>query len=225
MLRPTLAGRQGGFHLTRVAAYIDGFNLYHGLCSKHSHKYLWLDLELLVTKLLKPHQELAVVRYFTASVRNDAPALARQSSYLGALDAHAPRLDAHAPRLDIRLGRFQEKSLRCHQCGAAWRTYEEKETDVSIAVAVVEDAATDLFDVALLVSADSDLCPAIRAVRRIDPEKKVIAAFPPRRRSDELRRVADVAFTIGDANIRSSLLPDSVRGPAGRVFTRPRSWR
>lgn len=218
MLRPTLAGRQGGFHLTRVAAYIDGFNLYHGLRSKHGHKYLWLDLELLVTKLLKPHQELAVVRYFTASVRNDAPALARQSSYLGALDAHAPRLD-------IRLGRFQEKSLRCHQCGAAWRTYEEKETDVSIAVAVVEDAATDLFDVALLVSADSDLCPAIRAVRRIDPEKKVIAAFPPRRRSDELRRVADVAFTIGDANIRSSLLPDSVRGPAGRVFTRPRSWR
>ncbi len=113
---PTLAGRQGGFHLTRVAAYIDGFNLYHGLRSKHGHKYLWLDLELLVTKLLKPHQELAVVRYFTASVRNDAPTLARQSSYLGALDAHAPRLD-------IRLGRFQEKSLRCHRCGAAWRTY------------------------------------------------------------------------------------------------------
>ncbi|MDA8046382.1 MAG: NYN domain-containing protein [Actinomycetota bacterium] len=141
MLRPTLAGRQGGFHLTRVAAYIDGFNLYHGLRSKHGHKYLWLDLELLVTKLLKPHQELAVVRYFTASVRNDAPTLARESSYLGALGAHAPRLD-------IRLGRFQEKSLRCHRCGAAWRTCEEKETDVSIAVAVVEDAATDLSDVA-----------------------------------------------------------------------------
>ncbi len=218
MLRPTLVGRQGGFHLTRVAAYIDGFNLYHGLRSKHGHKYLWLDLELLVTKLLKPHQELAVVRYFTASVRNDAPALARQSSYLGALAAHAPRLD-------IRLGRFQEKSLRCHQCGTAWRTYEEKETDVSIAVALVEDAATDLFDVALLVSADSDLCPAIRAVRRINPQKRVVTAFPPSRRSDELRRVADAAFTIGDANIRSSLLPDSVRGPSGRVFTRPPSWR
>jgi hypothetical protein len=107
----------------------------------------------------------------------------------------------------------------------SWWTYEEKETDVSIAVAVVEDAATDLFDVALLVSADSDLCPAIRAVRRINPQKRVVAVFPPSRRSDELRRVADAAFTLGDANIRSSLLPDSVRGPSGRVFTRPRSWR
>jgi uncharacterized LabA/DUF88 family protein len=171
-----------------------------------------------VTRLLKPYQELTVVRYFTASVRNDAPALARQSSYLGALGAHAPRID-------IRLGRFQEKNLRCHRCSATWRTYEEKETDVSIAVSLVEDAATDLFDVALLVSADSDLCPAIRAVRRINPQKRVVAVFPPDRRSDELRHVANAAFTLGGANIRSSLLPDSVRGPTGRVFTRPRSWR
>jgi uncharacterized LabA/DUF88 family protein len=96
---------------------------------------------------------------------------------------------------------------------------------VSIAVSLVEDAATDLFDVALLVSADSDLCPAIRAVRRIGPDKRVVAVFPPNRRSDELRHVANAAFTLGEANIRSSLLPGSVRGPSGRVFTRPRSWR
>jgi len=171
-----------------------------------------------VTRPLKPYQELVVVRYFTASVRNDAPALARQSSYLGALDAHARRSD-------IRLGRFQEKGVRCHQCGATWRSYEAKETDVSIAVSLFEDAATDLFDVALLISADSDLYPAIRAVRRINPQKRVVAVFPPSRHSDELRRVADAAFTLGDANIRSSLLPDPIRGPSGRVFTRPRSWR
>jgi uncharacterized LabA/DUF88 family protein len=218
MLRHRLADRQGGSHLSTVAAYVDGFNLYHGLRSKHGRKYLWLDLEVVVTRLLKPDQELAVVRYFTARVRDDAPALARQSSYLGALDAHAPRID-------IRLGRFQEKNLRCHHCGTAWRTYEEKETDVSIAVSLVEDAATDLFDVALLVSADSDLCPAIRAVQRINPEKRVVAVFPPHRRSDELRRVANAAFTLGDANIRASLLPDSVDGPEGRIFARPRSWR
>jgi hypothetical protein len=91
MLRPNAARQARRFHLTRVAAYIDGFNLYHGLRSKHGRKYLWLDFELVVTRLLKPYQELTVVRYFTASVRDDAPALARRSSYLGALAAHAPR--------------------------------------------------------------------------------------------------------------------------------------
>jgi hypothetical protein len=36
----------------RVVAYVDGFNLYHGLKAKHGRRYLWLDLEALVTSLL-----------------------------------------------------------------------------------------------------------------------------------------------------------------------------
>jgi uncharacterized LabA/DUF88 family protein len=50
-----------------------------------------------------------------------------------------------------------------------WTIYEEKETDVSLAVSLLEDAAMDRYDVALLFSADSDLCPAVRAVRRVRP--------------------------------------------------------
>lgn len=30
--------------MARVAAYIDGFNLYHGLKARLGRKYLWLDL-------------------------------------------------------------------------------------------------------------------------------------------------------------------------------------
>jgi len=37
----------------RVAAYIDGFNLYFGI-RKHGRRHLWLDLEGLVRSLLKP---------------------------------------------------------------------------------------------------------------------------------------------------------------------------
>jgi hypothetical protein len=50
----------------RVKAYVDGFNLYHGLKAKHGRKYLWLDLQALALRLIKPAQHLIEVQYFTA---------------------------------------------------------------------------------------------------------------------------------------------------------------
>jgi len=37
--------------LATVIAYVDGFNLYHGLRAKYQHRYLWLDLERLVQRI------------------------------------------------------------------------------------------------------------------------------------------------------------------------------
>lgn len=72
--------------------YIDGFNLYHGLKARHGRTYLWLDLGTLAHRLLKPGQALAGVKYFTASVRNNPAALARQNAYIGALRQSGPCL-------------------------------------------------------------------------------------------------------------------------------------
>jgi uncharacterized LabA/DUF88 family protein len=204
--------------MRQVVAYVDGFNLYNGLKEKHGKRYMWLDLEAMVNRLLQPDQVFNRVRYYTAAVRNDPPAQFRQQTYLDALRAHCRYVD-------VVLGRFQEKTARCHSCGRSWRTYEEKETDISIALGMVEDAVNQEFDTALLISGDSDLVPAVAAVRRLRPAAKIVAAFPPRRHSDELRRVVDANFTIGDAVIRQSLLPHEVRTAAGKIYTRPRSWR
>jgi len=79
-------------------------------------------------------------------------------------------------------------------------------------------------DTALVISADSDLCPAIRSLKRLRPNKRVIAAFPPNRRSDDLRRAVDAAFTIGAAKIRQAQLPASVPTTAGIMLMRPPHW-
>ena len=34
-----------------IIAYIDGFNLYHGLRDRYQHRYLWLDVVQLVGRL------------------------------------------------------------------------------------------------------------------------------------------------------------------------------
>lgn len=188
--------------MNQVRAYVDGFNLYHGL-RQDGRRYLWLDLDALVVSLLKPGQNLGSVQYFTARVRNDPPAKQRQADYLDALSVYSPRVT-------VTEGRFQRKTQCCYQCRAQWTTYEEKDTDVSIAVTLVEDGVLDRFDTALVISADSDLCPAIRSLKRLRPTKKVIAAFPPNRRSDDLRRAADATFTIGTAKFRQAQLPNAI---------------
>jgi uncharacterized LabA/DUF88 family protein len=103
-------------------------------------------------------------------------------------------------------------------------TYEEKESDVSLAVALVEDAALDMFDTAVVVSADSDLCPAIRAVRRVAPRKRVVAVFPPRRHSTDLQRHADHLLRIDRRMLQRSQLPGKVVTADGIELTRPEHW-
>lgn len=114
------------------------------------------------------------MQYFTARVRDNPDAELRQALYLEALMSHSLR---------VRLteGHFQDKFRECRNCGARWIVYEEKETDVNIAIAMLTDAVRDVYDTALLVSADSDLRPAIAAVKRLRVGKRIVAAFPPRR--------------------------------------------
>lgn len=157
------------------------------------------------------------MKYFTAPVRRQPASLRRQQTFWNALDVHCGCVT-------IERGRFQEKQMTCRRCGQTWHSYEEKETDVAIAVALVEDAARKAFDSALVISADSDLCPAVRAVRRLRRSAKVVAAFPPARRSDDLRRAVDTSFTIAERKLRSALLPAKITAPDGTAFSRPPSW-
>jgi uncharacterized LabA/DUF88 family protein len=204
--------------MQRVMVFIDGFNLYHGLKDRYGRKYHWLDLQRLATSLLKNHQVLVKVKYFTARVRNSPAGLQRQSDYLDALEAHCDKVE-------VISGRFQEKYRSCSRCGARWVGYEEKETDVSIAVALLEHGVNGDFDVALIVSGDSDLCPAVRALGRLRPDKRVIAVFPPARWSADIKATVHAAFQLGHANIRQSQLPEAVTSKAGLTLKRPAHWR
>ena len=204
--------------MASVIAYVDGFNLYHGLRAKYGHRYLWLDLVELVRRL-RPRDHIVAVRYYTALVLNDPAALDRQQMYLNALAAHNGR------QLEIVRGRYQSKSVFCRRCGSGWTMYEEKETDVNIAVSLVADAAARASDIALLISADSDLCPAIRIARSVNKGRGLIAAFPPKRSSFEIRSLIPGAFTLAAADIRNSQLPNAVPDRVtGGSHRRPEKW-
>jgi uncharacterized LabA/DUF88 family protein len=202
----------------RVRIYIDGFNLYYGMHTAFGRLFLWLDLEALATGLLRPGQALDRVTYFTARVRNDPLSEERQDTYLQALTTPATCLE-------VIEGRFQRKTRRCHSCGVDRVTYEEKETDVSVAVSLVEDAARGAFETALVLSGDSDLCPAVRAAKRLQPDRRIIVVFPPKRQSDPLRAVSDGVLRVDRSMLHQAQLPPKVVSGDGIVLERPEYWR
>lgn len=213
-----VASRAVGAVPDTLAVYIDGFNLYHGLHEASGRKHLWLDVVVLAQSL-RPQSSLTKVMYFTAPVLNDPAGLARQKRYLDALKAQNPGV------IEIVEGRYQQKNKTCKKCGNAWRAYEEKETDVNIAINLVADAANKLTDAALILSADSDLAPGVKLARQLNPNLFVAAAFPPRRVSNELKTLMPSSFHIGMGKIRNSQLPPIVVDAAtSKQWTRPTKW-
>lgn len=203
--------------MNRVVAYIDGFNLYFGLKADRGRKYLWLDLQALVESLLLPDQELREIRYFTARVRDDPDGGRRQSVYLDALASHCQKVS----RVE---GRFQQKNRSCASCGARWAGYEEKETDVNISAALIEDAVRDVYDTALLISGDTDLRPAVASVKRLRPRKLIFVGFPPQRYSARLAQVVDAYVRIGHDKVRNAQLPPEIVTKGGITLRRPVHW-
>jgi uncharacterized LabA/DUF88 family protein len=102
---------------------------------------------------------------------------------------------------------------------------KEKMTDVNIALSMVRDAHANLFDIALLVSGDADLRPALDEIRSIDGDKSIYVAFPPKRKSLYLESVADASFVIPRTAFRDSQLPESVTKQGGIVLSRPTMWK
>ena len=203
--------------MNRVIAYIDGFNLYFGLREKGWCRLYWLNVQLLVQNLPKFNQELVMTKYFTSRIIGSPDKEKRQSTFIEALET--------LPNLEIFYGKYQLNPRECLHCGFKNQVPNEKMTDVNIAVEMLSDAVKGKFDTALLLSADSDLVPLIRAIKNTFTKKRIVVAFPPARWSVELQSVAHAFFTIGRVNLTRSLFPDKVKKADGFILQRPLTWR
>jgi uncharacterized LabA/DUF88 family protein len=213
---------------TRVFSYIDGFNLFYGITEKsrvvdragtlvnnHWRRHVWLDLCKLSASLLNPGQQLLHTKYFSARIKGHPDSERRQSIYLDALDS--------LPNLTSYFGLFQPDKRDCRHCGRAGFPNQEKKTDVNIATQMIHDAIRGNFDVALLITGDSDQVPTIEMVTRIF-KKKVVVAFPPKRIGAQLQQVATASLHIGAHHFANSLLPPTIQLPSGKQLICPTEW-
>lgn len=201
----------------RLLVYVDGFNLYHGLHKASGRELLWLDLVKLAANL-RPESSVVQVKYFTAMVLGDPDAQSRQDRYLSAMKA------CHPGSFTAIMGKHMKKKRWCRECDATWTSYEEKQTDVNIAVHLVADVAARRADTYMIVTGDTDVIPAVKMARSLDGSANIIAQFPPRRESSALKRMMPSSRQITLVNITDAQLPDVARSPQGETFRRPEKW-
>jgi len=204
-------------HRRKVAVYIDGFNLYFAIKEKKWNSLLWVDMVRLANSLVRPDQELVGVKYFTARIRNDRDKQKRQNLFLDALGT--------LQGLKIFYGYYQDNYVICRGCGRGWNDDKEKETDVSIATQMLIDAHTPNFvDDIILITADSDQCPAIRALRALG--KHVLVVLPPGRSQYlEIKTAADSHIELTAKKLKCSQLPERITTPTGFVIEKPMEYR
>ena len=209
----------------RVVVYIDGLNLHYGILGLGFEKYLWLDLAKLGQQLTEDHHALIGVEYFTARFKKDQTYRPgrheRQAAFLAANRRFHP--------VNVHESYFVAAKCDCANCfkdASAQTEYRfvEKLTDTHIASLMIGDAVRDRYDIAILVSRDSDLAPPVKEIRSLFPDKQVIVAAPNENIGKRLRNAASHTFVINERAFADSQLPDTVTARRGKLLTRPEEW-
>ncbi|MEZ5307423.1 MAG: NYN domain-containing protein [Pyrinomonadaceae bacterium] len=208
----------------RIETFIDGFNLYHAIDftnippdPRRLRKYKWLDLYRLSECFVFGNDDLVGCNYFTAYATWDHAKMTRHQDYVKALVNQG---------VSVHEGRFKEKHHRCRNCQTRYVSREEKETDVHIGAKLIQHAVEDRFDLALLISGDTDLIPAIKVMKELRPEKKIGIILPFGRSSGDLRRQGNKPFNykMKEKHLRDSQLPDPCPTLDGRKVSKPLNW-
>ena len=149
--------------------YIDGLNLYNYARSAHIGIQNIDVLEL--SKSLLPDHEVIKVHYFTAIMKtldgNPEPSI-RQRLYLDLLTGTNSKVFVHLGRIRIDTRIYpkapRETDSQGNQVNEKIFKFEEKETDVRIAIEMIVDGITKAADLQVLISSDSDFKPLSQAL-------------------------------------------------------------
>ncbi|TLX22873.1 NYN domain-containing protein [Thermomonas fusca] len=196
-----------------TAVYIDGYNLYYGRIRGTAHK--WLDVVALFRALLNqqnPESALDRVHYFSAPAlgrfaTHGEMSTAAQNSYHRALqeinsESLTITLGAHSfDRDGTLLPRFESgKAFDRHDRVRVWKI-EEKQTDVNIALAMYRDACSGRYQQLVVCSNDSDIAPALSAIKADFPTIRlgvVTPRHPPRLGAKSHRAVSSSLDRFSD---------------------------
>jgi uncharacterized LabA/DUF88 family protein len=207
----------------RTFLYIDGFNLYNRALKDTPYK--WLNPKLLAEQILEPHNTIECIKYFTARVsgQRDPTSPGRQQAYLHALASlgivkvhFGNFLSAPITRPLVTRVRGLPKFVTVHNT-------QEKGSDVKLAVHLLNDAWKGVYDVAVVISNDSDLEEPMRIVK--EELRKPVGLLCPHdgHPTPKLKAAATFVRHIREPHLRASQFPDPVVHD-GRTIQKPAKW-
>lgn len=169
------------FTLGRVLVLVDGFNCFHRLDDyqeKYNECVKWLNYKSLIESYLTEEDKLNIkVIYFSAIAEyRPIESQNKHHTYIEALKK---------ANIEIVLGTFKEKYIRpCWCCNLSLsrndlKRHEEKNTDVNIAIKLIEMTIYDQYDKCFILSSDNDFSSAIQRAKELSPYKQIIVCPPP----------------------------------------------
>jgi uncharacterized LabA/DUF88 family protein len=195
----------------RVGFYVDGFNLYHAVNALDEPALKWLDIQSLARSYTREIDRLERVSFFTAFNTWDPGKRQRHVNYVTALEAVG---------VDVCRSKFDTVDKWCRDEQKYCRFKEEKQTDTSIAVAILADCYEKRIDRIFLLSADSDQIPLARHIQERFPEIRFFLIAPPGRLAEarELGKHARKVFELTAGRLREHPLPNDIRDGRGRLI-------
>jgi uncharacterized LabA/DUF88 family protein len=212
--------------MSRTIVYVDGFNLYYRALKKRRH-LRWLDLKALACQLLRPKDAIEAIKFYTARVsgRKDPNSPARQQTYLNAL--------ATVPEVQVFFGRFLDTKI--------WRPLvnpiatlssqtvqvhdtEEKGSDVNLATHLVLDGCKNNYDLAVVVTNDSDLAEPVRVVKEELGKKVGILCPEETGVVQQLKSAATWVKYIRAAHLTSAQFLNRLEPDGRPPIERPAEW-
>jgi NYN domain len=206
--------------MAKLNVYVDGFNLYYGAVKGSPFK--WLNIAALCQRML-PNDAIQSIEYFTAivSARPGDPGVpVRQQMYLRALRT--------IPNLTIVYGHFLTHSSRMVLTGTnpAQKVWvdktEEKGSDVNIAAHLLRDAFKGRFEVAAIITNDSDLLEPVRIVRQ-ELNLPIGILNPHQHHSAALKSQATFMKRIRQSDVAACQFPAIMKDAKGQ-FHKPPAW-
>jgi uncharacterized LabA/DUF88 family protein len=219
--------------MERVNFYVDGFNFYYGLRDMKKldsdwQRFYWLDYVRFFRHFTGDNQVLQNVIYFAApppgDTHDDKQGRKRQNLLFSANKLLNPA------SFETVMGQFYKKNLTCKVCHSNYTVYDEKRTDVNIAIRLLGDCTLNNVDTLVLVSADSDLVPPLQFIRKHYPDKNIRVYFPPDKFSVALvefmksEKKPVIRLERNKIKFSNSIMPDTVIH-AGKTYTIPQKWK
>lgn len=200
----------------RGALYVDGFNLYHPIHLNGENHLKWASLWQL-GELLCASEGLRLVKvvFCTAVPKHLPDSRDRHNIFNAAQIAQGVTVikGHHVPEPD-RGG------------------YSEKQSDINLALAVILDGLDDVYDTAILLSADSDQVATARAFKeRLAPRGKTLLGAVPFERSypTDYASLGVRVLTVTKMDMERCVMPAQVPGKKGLInrpepYAPPAGW-
>jgi uncharacterized LabA/DUF88 family protein len=208
--------------------FVDGFNLYHALNwymygqteeeNRQYRKYKWLSLTALAKCYISPvSQQLVGVKYFTTLSSTNPMKRFRHQLYVWAQECEG---------VEPAFGTFRDAAAECKAtCKETFIVKREKQTDVKIAVTMVEMARLDKYDHALIVSGDADLIPAIEMTKNVH-RKEVAVVVPIGRKGEDIERACGKhKFKMLEEHLQRCQMPSKLKHPNGKYVMKPDEYK